>query len=249
MSEIFLNYRTGDGNETAALLDQALKTRFGEDAVFFAGNSIRPGEPFPPALLTHVRRCEVLLAVIGPDWAGHPALRKETDWVRTELLEARRCGVHIVPVLKGRRMERLDAGTLPPELEWLADLNSLRVDSQSHQRDVRTIGDEVAQLVPRLAERDSQAGQTAAEERQQGRTHNSVSGGNSGFSLQSGEVGQIGTIITGPTGPVHTGSGTQNNHTHRPHLSGDGAAYVAGDNHGGISHRFGRTERDEADGR
>ncbi|MET9955562.1 toll/interleukin-1 receptor domain-containing protein [Streptomyces sp. NPDC006339] len=249
MPEIFINYRTGDGNEVAALLDQGLSRRFGDDAVFFAGRCIPAGRGFPRELLTHVRRSSVLLAVMGPDWATHPGLRDEDDWVRREILEAWRCGIDVIPILRGRRTERLSAAALPAELTPLAELNSLRIDSPSHDRDIRHIGDAIAGLVPRLAAIDLTAPPPAEE--QSGGTHNAISGGNSGFSLQAREVGEIGTIITGPTGPVHTGSGAQynQNHVHRPHLSGDGAAYVAGDNHGGISHRFGRAERDEADGR
>ncbi|MEU3073793.1 toll/interleukin-1 receptor domain-containing protein [Streptomyces laurentii] len=153
MPEIFINYRTGDGNEMAALLDQALTARFGEDSVFFAGRSIRGGEFFPQELLTHVRRCKVLLAVIGPSWATDPGLRESDDWVRMELLEALRCGVHVIPVLKGRHMERLSGDMLPPELAPLAARNSLRIDSQSHHVDTKTIGDELAWRLPELVGR------------------------------------------------------------------------------------------------
>ncbi|MGW4779853.1 toll/interleukin-1 receptor domain-containing protein [Streptomyces filamentosus] len=247
MAEIFINYRTGDGNETAALLDQALKARFGDDAVFYSGRSIRPGEAFPNELLTAVRRSSVLLTVIGPEWASHPGLRSEKDWVRQELLEAWRCGVHVIPILRGRRTRRLSPDALPPELAPLAELNSLRIDSRSHAEDVTAIGDAVAAYIPRLSDR---AGRTP-DGSPSGASSNSLGGGNSGFSIQSRDIGRIDNLIAHPTGPVNTGSGTQNNqnHTHHPHLSGDGAAYVAGDNHGGISHQFGLTERDEAEGR
>ncbi|MFD4377545.1 toll/interleukin-1 receptor domain-containing protein [Streptomyces sp. NPDC058486] len=250
MAEIFINYRTGDGNEIAALLDEALSKRFGDDAVYFSGRSGRAGQRYPDALLTAVRRSSVLLAVVGPEWAAHPGLRREDDWVRTEILEAWRCGVHVIPVLRGRRTERLSPEALPPQLAHLAELNSLRIDSQSHSEGTAAIGDAIAQLVPRLATRPGQA-DGAHDERATDTTQNALAGGNSGISIQGRDIGQIGTLVSHPTGPVNTGSGTQNNqsHTHRPHLSGDGAAYVAGDNHGGISHRFGRAERDEADGR
>ncbi|MEU6932558.1 toll/interleukin-1 receptor domain-containing protein [Streptomyces sp. NPDC046374] len=247
MSEIFINYRTGDGNEIAALLDQGLSQRFGRDSVFFAGRSIRPSQRYTRELLTHVRRSSVVLSVMGPEWPTHPDLHQENDWVRRELLEAWQCGIPVIPVIRGRRTDRLNAGTLPPELAHLAELQSLRIDSPHHDRDVREIGDAVAELVPRLATRDSRP--AGPDPETPDTTHNSINGGNSGVSLQARDVGELGTIITGPTGPVHTGPGAQNNHTHRPTLSGDGAAYVAGDNHGGISHRFGRAERDEADGR
>ncbi|MFF9150075.1 toll/interleukin-1 receptor domain-containing protein [Streptomyces sp. NPDC014861] len=250
MAEIFINYRTGDGNEVAALLDEALCTRFGDDAVFYSGRSGRAGEPYPRALLTAVRRSSVLLAVIGPDWADHPGLRREDDWVRIEILEAWRCGVHVVPVLRGRRTERLSPSSLPSELAPLAELNSLRIDSQSHVEGTAAIGDAIVQLVPGLAAPHAEP-DGADDVRSTDTTQNALAGGNSGFSIQSRDIGRIDALVTNPTGPVNTGSGTQNNqsHTHQPHMSGDGAAYVAGENHGGISHRFGRTERDEADGR
>ncbi|MEU8763898.1 TIR domain-containing protein [Streptomyces sp. NPDC048659] len=247
MSEIFINYRTGDGNEIAALLYQSLTRRFGEDAAFFAGESIRAGQNFAHELLTHVRRSSVLLPVIGPDWSGDRRLHDEDDWVRTEIAEALRCGVPVIPVIRGRRTDRLDAADLPSELAELAELQSLRIDSASHDRDLREIGEAVAELVPRLASRD--AHRTATAPQPPGSTQNSIHDGNNGFSFQGRDIGSIGTVFSGPTGPVHSGSGAQHNHTHRPTLSGDGAAYVAGDNHGGISHRFGRAERDEADGR
>ncbi|MEU2076720.1 toll/interleukin-1 receptor domain-containing protein [Streptomyces sp. NPDC013489] len=249
MPDIFVNYRTGDGNETAALLSEGLSRRFGEEAVFFAGRSIRPGERFSGELLKDVRRCDVLLAVIGRSWLSHPGLQNEDDWVRREILEAWQYGVRVIPVLSGREMGRLDREALPPELRHLAELQSLRIASSSYDKDLTVIGDELARLSPRLAERDSRAARPAEEPTGAGAPRNSLTGDNSGFNVQAGRVGDIGTVVTNPTGPVNTGAGTQQNHTHQPHLTGDGAAYVAGDNHGGISHRFGGAGGDEADSR
>ncbi|NED04854.1 toll/interleukin-1 receptor domain-containing protein, partial [Streptomyces sp. SID6648] len=47
MSEIFINYRTGDGEKTAALLRQGLSHRFGPGHAFHASQSIIPGESWP----------------------------------------------------------------------------------------------------------------------------------------------------------------------------------------------------------
>ncbi|APE20462.1 MULTISPECIES: toll/interleukin-1 receptor domain-containing protein [Streptomyces] len=245
MSEIFVNYRTGDGNETAALLSEGLSRRFGEDAVFFAGRTIRPGDAFSEELLAHVRRSTVLLAVIGPSWVSHPGLREEDDWVRREILEAWHHGVRVIPVMSGRQMGRLDREALPPALRHLAELQSLRIASSSYHKDLEAIGDELALLISRLAERDARKESPAEEPTNAPRA--SLTGDNNGFSVQAGRVGDIGTVVTNPTGPVHTGTGNQQNHiVHQPHLTGDGSAYVAGDNHGGISHRFGRAGGDEA---
>ncbi|GGT64990.1 toll/interleukin-1 receptor domain-containing protein [Streptomyces purpureus] len=243
MPEIFINYRTGDGNETAALLDHALSERFGERSVFFAGRSIKPGQQFPPTLLGNVRRCSVLVAVIGLNWNPAGRLHDEEDWVRKEILEAFTCGIPVVPVLNGRKVERLRQDDLPAELARLADLQSLRFDTQSHAVDVTRIGDELAELVPWLKE-------TAADQRPEPArpgvgVHNSVGGDVHGTGVQARDItGDIGTVIKNNSGPIHAGSGDQ--HHHAPNITGDGAAYVAGDNHGGIRHHFGGSRRNEA---
>lgn len=130
MSEIFINYRTGDGEKTAALLRQGLSHRFGAGHAFHASQSIVPGESWPQRLLAAVRRSSVLLAVIGPRWANfRTELENPKDWVRREIEAAFECEVPVVPVLDGRKTSRLSKADLPPALRRLADLQSLAFDS------------------------------------------------------------------------------------------------------------------------
>ncbi|MFE7268415.1 hypothetical protein ACFU9B_41625 [Streptomyces sp. NPDC057592] len=42
MTDVFINYRTGDGEKTAALIDQELSRRFGNGRIFRASKSIAP---------------------------------------------------------------------------------------------------------------------------------------------------------------------------------------------------------------
>ena len=51
MPEVFLNYRTGDGEAAAALTDSLLSSRFGAGKIFFAHRSLEPGTRFPAALI------------------------------------------------------------------------------------------------------------------------------------------------------------------------------------------------------
>ncbi|GHH88817.1 hypothetical protein [Streptomyces capitiformicae] len=55
MKEVFINYRTGEGEKTAALIDQELSRRFGPQHIFRASRSIAPGEAYPDSLLTALR--------------------------------------------------------------------------------------------------------------------------------------------------------------------------------------------------
>ena len=243
MPDVFINYRTGDGDKTALTLDTALSHRFGDDRIYRASKSIPPGEAFPRALLNGVRRSGALLAVIGPDWAGHPRLHEEDDWVRREILEAYACTIPVIPVLDGRRTERLRGADLPEELAWLADCQSLRLDHHNAPADLAHIGDALAELVPELRAADRPG--TRPDE--DGTVHNTV-GDVTGAANQARDVtGDVGTVIKDSRGPVHTGSGDI--HQHSPTISGDGVAYVAGNNHGGISNSFGGSRRREGEER
>ena len=112
MPDIFINYRTGDEEANANLIDNELSRRFGSKQVFRASKSIPLGENYVRKLLAAVRDSEVLLVVIGPRWLtavdeqGRNRLHNEADWTRKEILEAFEHSVRVIPVLVGRT-ERL----------------------------------------------------------------------------------------------------------------------------------------------
>ncbi|MCW2930955.1 MAG: hypothetical protein JWM19_1917 [Actinomycetia bacterium] len=171
MAEVFINYRTGDGDEAAELLAARLSDRFGKEHVFKASHSIQPGELFPKALIEAAQKSNVLLAVMGPDWGAAAQLREEADWVRTEILTAQKSGTRVIPVIKGRKTDRLARASLPPELMWLADVHSLCLDMHESTDDLTRIGDFLSDLLPTLKAAD----QTAAEPTASGATDNSAS--------------------------------------------------------------------------
>ncbi|NLU68769.1 toll/interleukin-1 receptor domain-containing protein [Streptomyces sp. HNM0574] len=252
MVDVFINYRTGDGDKTAALIDTALSARFGSERAFRASKSIRPGDPFPEDLLSGVRRSALLLAVIGPDWTNFRAkLRDPGDWVRKEILEAFACALPVIPVLEGRKTERLSKDELPEELARLAELQSVRLDTQNCETDLKRLGDLVADMVPELhaLERDGEQPAPAPD------TVNNTAHGTNGTLVQgrdfSGDVG--GTVIKGTHGPVHSGNGDIYHHsrheTGRRQFSGDGMTYYEGDHHGDNRHQFGGSGRREDDDR
>ena len=157
MAEVFVNYRTKDGDEAAEHITAYLSNRFGKEHVFKASHSIQPGELYPRALIGAAQECDVLLSVMGPDWGAAPQLEDEADWVRKEILAAQSSGARVVPVLKGRKTDRLVRGSLPPELRWLAELHSLRLDLHESSADLARIGDFLADLVFALKAADKSA--------------------------------------------------------------------------------------------
>jgi hypothetical protein len=162
MAEIFINYRTGDGEEAAELVATQLAERFGQEHVFKAAHSLTPGELFPQALTDAARRSVVLLAIMGQNWALAPRLRDEADWVRREILAAQSSGSKVIPVLKGRKTDRLVRDDLPSELRWLADVHSFRLDMQESTADLKQIGDFLADFAPALKAAQQSPGDAAA---------------------------------------------------------------------------------------
>ncbi|WP_030903811.1 toll/interleukin-1 receptor domain-containing protein [Streptosporangium amethystogenes] len=243
MPDVFINYRTGDGEKTALLLEKELSAILGgEERIFRATRSIKPGQRFPEELLGNVRRSTVLLAVIGPNWIQSPRLHDEDDWVRRELLEAFALGIPVVPVLEGHRTKRLDRAELPVELAWLADTQSVHVDLEDLQADLTRLVARLADWVPSFrAVNHLRPPAPGSATNSAGDVH--------GTAIQGRDIttGDVGTVIKGDNGTIHAGKG--NIYRDSQHFSGDGAAYVAGDNHGGIGHQFGDSHKNEENGR
>jgi TIR domain len=199
MAEVFVNYRTGDGDEAAELLARHLSDRFGGDHVFKASRSIQPGEAFPEALLKGARECLFLLAIIGPAWAQAPQLRHEDDWVRREILEAHASAATVVPVLKGRKADRLRRSDLPADLDWLADRQSLHLDTRDSEVDLTRIASFLAERIPALKAADGTSGKPSPG----GANSGEVTGPRAGVRSVGGNLKVFGTTH----GPVHTGKG------------------------------------------
>ncbi|MET7633569.1 MULTISPECIES: toll/interleukin-1 receptor domain-containing protein [unclassified Streptomyces] len=251
MTDVFINYRTGDGDKTAALIDQELSRRFGSDRIFRASKSIAPGQAYPDELLAGLRRSAVVLAVIGPDWTNFQSrLRDPEDWVRKEIMEAFDCELAVVPVLDGRKTDRLIKADLPDELAWLTEIQSVPFSTHDTEAGLKRLGDVVADIVPGLRDLDRDAVSPLTPDS----VTNSI-GDVSGTAVQSrdftGDVGS--TVIKASTGPVHTGQGDIYQNSRKEsggrHFSGDGMTYFEGDHHGDIRHRFGEAEGPEGDGR
>ncbi|BDM71684.1 hypothetical protein HEK616_51710 [Streptomyces nigrescens] len=251
MSKVFINYRTGDGEKTAALIDQELSRRFGREHIFRASKSITPGETYPEALLAALHRSSLFLAVVGPDWTNFRVrLQDPEDWVRREIEEAFRCELPVVPILDGRKTNRLNAVDLPPELARLADLQSIPFDTHDVETGVRRIGDLVAEMVPELHDL-APVDKTPPPS---GTITNSIRDVG-GTAVQGRDfTGDVGVVVKGSHGPVHAGNGhIYQNSRHVSgdrHISGSGMTYLeGGDIHGNIQHRFGEPDRREDDSR
>ncbi|WP_130797974.1 toll/interleukin-1 receptor domain-containing protein [Streptomyces otsuchiensis] len=258
MPEIFINYRTGYGDETANLIERELSRRFGDERVFKDSKSIGAGTAFPKELVRAVRECEVMIVVIGHGWCeatvangSTPALMDPNDWTRREIIQANEDGAIIIPVLVGYGT-RLERQSLPPELAFIADYQYRCLDHSAAQPALSQIGNDVVKCVRHLAEVDR--GSELAESVESQVNDHSADSTNVHTDVttynQRGGVGTIGrdfggTVVSDSRGPVNTGRGAQNN---GPQFIGEntGINYAERGDFRGVEQNFG-TSRDKRD--
>ncbi|WP_018544256.1 toll/interleukin-1 receptor domain-containing protein [Streptomyces sp. LaPpAH-108] len=262
MTDVFVNYRTGDEESAATMIARELVRRFGQERIFFASKSIEAGHRFPGELVRALDECAALVAVIGPRWAevrgadDRPALQSEQDWPRREIRTALDRGVLVIPVLVGRAT-RIDPAVLPEDLRELADCQYKRFDHRNDQADLTAIGDALARQLPELGavDRDERAARERAEAKSRKKKRSGDDAGQTRMRTGKvrGGIGNLngdlsGTFLNKPQGPVNTGRGHQYN---APHFEGDntGVQYTAGDNSGTVHQRFERERRRSDDER
>ena len=154
---LFVSYRREDSADVTGRICDALEREFGAHAIFRDVDSIPLGVDFREHLGSAIQRCQVVLVIIGRDWAGageagasSTARRIDDpgDFVRVEVESAIQRKIPVIPLLVNRAvMPRADE--LPPEIAPLAYRNGMPI---RHDPDFR--GD-VARLCKEL--RDSLA--------------------------------------------------------------------------------------------
>jgi hypothetical protein len=172
MSGIFISYRRADEPGYAGRIADRLRTEFGE-STFIDVESLEPGTDFVERIEQAVGAVDVLVAVIGRDWAptdpsGRPRLDDPNDFVRLEIGSALRRDIRVIPVLvRGAALPHQDE--LPEELrplvrrqalqlsdtEWHAGMERLVavVDKVLRAATESTEGDEPVGVPPPAAER------------------------------------------------------------------------------------------------
>ena len=130
---IFISYRRGDAPFAAHALYGQLARRFPEQQIFMdVQGGVYAGDEFAEVIRRQVERCDVLIALIGPDWDGvtdgHGQLRLQNphDLVRQEICLALRTQKRVIPVLVGGAAMPT-AHSLPDDLAPLLDRNMFRL--------------------------------------------------------------------------------------------------------------------------
>jgi hypothetical protein len=148
-NKVFISYRREDSRYQARRVYDAFVHALPPDTVFMDVDSIPPGADFVEILEGWVKQCDVLLALIGPNWLNsidpRTSLRRldnSEDFVRIEIRGALERKIPVVPVL-------LDATEMPTAAELPDDIKALR---RRHAEfvDFRTFDADVQRLIKRL---------------------------------------------------------------------------------------------------
>lgn len=148
-SGIFMSYRRDDTRHVAGRLADDLAPHFGAGNIFRDIEAIDPGVDFVLALEQALKSCVVMLVLIGPQWIdardaqGRRRLDSPFDWIRTEIAEALRRGIRVIPML-------VEGAALPAEESLPVDLRALVRRQALELSDSRWRGD-LLRLVEVLA--------------------------------------------------------------------------------------------------
>ena len=144
MGIVFINYRRDETAGEARALYNDLVELLGAERVFMDVDNIALGRDFREVLKERLDACEVMLSLIGRDWAqardaaGARRLDNPADFVRLEIATALQRNVAVTPVLlQEARMP--SAESLPDELKNLAYRNGFELSHARWESDVREL--------------------------------------------------------------------------------------------------------------
>jgi hypothetical protein len=156
-SKVFISYRRDDSAGHAGRVHDRLEREFDRDLLFMDVDAVPLGVNFVKVLSEEVAKCDVLLAVIGPNWLnardedGNRRLDNPHDFVRIEIGAALQRNIPVIPILlDGAKVPK--PSQLPKELEELSLRNGLDVRHVSFHNDIDKL---VRSLQGQLAEADA----------------------------------------------------------------------------------------------
>src|SRR5262245_29353855 len=152
--DVFISYRRDDTKYAALDLRNELVEHFGADHVFMDVVDLHGGDRFVDVLRARIRDCNVLVALVGPNW--YPIMRERArrreidlaeDYVKVELETAldRSSHVRVIPALLDDTATPAPQ-TLPRSLERLFELEAVKLRHDRWNDDVRLLVDRVESL-------------------------------------------------------------------------------------------------------
>jgi hypothetical protein len=139
--KIFISYRRDDSAGHAGRVHDRLEREFGADLLFMDVDAIPLGVNFVKVLRDEVAKCDVLLALIGPNWLNvrdeqdNRRLDNPSDFLRIEIVTALQRDIPVIPILlDGAKMPKADQ--LPQDLKELSVRNGIDIRHASFRSDM-----------------------------------------------------------------------------------------------------------------
>lgn len=150
---IFINYRKDDSRWNALALYNELQKYFNKEQLFKDFNTISPGDDFVLSIENALKKCDVLLVVIGSNWvnmkdeSGQRRLDDPDDFVRLEVSTALNRNIKVIPVLiDNTQMPK--ATELPENMRNLYRRQFVEIDNTRFEDDVRNLAEAIKKVLP-----------------------------------------------------------------------------------------------------
>jgi TIR domain-containing protein len=152
MAKIFISYRREDSSGHARALSDVLERHFGPESVFFDVDDLAPGADFPLAIRNELKKCKVLLALIGKSWLtardadGFRRIDNPDDFVRREVGSALARRVPVIPItLQDEKPPAPE--TLPKALKPLARRQAFALRNDRWETDVSLLIEQIEAIL------------------------------------------------------------------------------------------------------
>lgn len=149
-AKIFISYRRDDSAPYAGRLYDRLADAIGQENIFMDVDSISLGLDFAEAIRNAVSSCDVLLAIIGPEWitaerGGRLRLEDPEDFVRLEIETALERNVRVVPILVDEA-ELPAREQLPESLQPLVRRQTLSLTHAQFRIEAQRLIDDIGRI-------------------------------------------------------------------------------------------------------
>lgn len=145
---IFISYRKDDSKWNTQILYDRLAQFFPPKSLFKDFNTIKAGENYRTSIDNALKKCNVLLVVMGKNWLnitgtdGRRRLDNPEDLVRIEIATALKRNIRVIPVLFDNTL--IPAFTeLPEDLQPLCLRQGVSVDETNFDYDIRHLAEAI----------------------------------------------------------------------------------------------------------
>lgn len=147
-TNIFISYRKDDSKWNTQLLYDRLSHYFSPRVLFKDFNTIKPGEDYRKVINSALKKCHVLLVIIGKNWLnsndenGRQRLQNPEDLLRIEIETALSRNIRVIPILFDNIA--MPSKALLPESLWpLALRQCLYVSETNFDYDIKHLAEEI----------------------------------------------------------------------------------------------------------